>query len=128
MQSMIRSNRQDLRLFALAAVLLAGAGFADRASADGSVRTEKAACATLKRRIAEFYVRSKPGVETTSDSWLCDFSTQSDRDKYILAVRSPCSGCSGLVGWFSVAKKDGEISSLDGMLDLGAEPSEPPQR
>src|ERR1700675_3136414 len=78
--------------------------------------SEDAACLILKNHMAK--VIGLPGGKPYSE-WYCDGSTLSDNHFFIIALRAkdpsrpPGEIYSGLVGWFSVARRSNVLLEYD---------------
>ena len=102
----------------LAFVVMAGM---DVARADALPPDQEKACATLKQQQATRWKISAAVVKKYG--WYCDFTATelaTERDVfYVVALRAfrPDCGindiCSGLMGWFGVGKRTGEVAHFD---------------
>jgi hypothetical protein len=105
-----------MRVVALLAVtlLVSGANADSTPAKGGSVHSQRAACALLKRRVSELDklpVTGPPGI-----GWYCDFIPSGDKDLYAIGLRSGriCPEiCSNLMGWYAVRKSSGEVGRFD---------------
>jgi hypothetical protein len=94
-----------------------------RASPPAGVVTQQDACSLLKKRIAK--LERLPESGPAGVGWFCDFSTLSNNQWYVIALRSNrhCEGiCSNLMGWYAVNRSSGSVHRYDvGELEIGAE-------
>jgi hypothetical protein len=104
-----------MRILGLSAgLLLAFWGVAVGAPPKGAVSNERAACALLKRRVAE--LGNLPPSGPPGLGWFCDFASGWDRDLFVIALRSnrKCPEiCSNLMGWYAIRKSTGEVGEFD---------------
>jgi hypothetical protein len=84
--------------------------------------TQSKACAVLKTRVSK--VDGIPENGPIGVGWFCDFSRLSDRQWFVVALRSnrQCEGiCSNLMGWYAVNRGTGAVHQYDAAdLRVGA--------
>jgi hypothetical protein len=76
--------------------------------------TQSEACAVLKERVSK--VDGIPESGPIGTGWFCDFSRLSDRQWFVVALRSnrQCEGiCSNLMGWYAVNRGTGAVHEYD---------------
>ena len=90
----------------IAMCLVATEAMAQRAR---SALSSKAACASLKKRIARHDAIPAERIDRT---WFCDVTSTDDPNWWVIGLRSfrRCDGiCSNLRGWFAVNRRTGEV-------------------
>ncbi len=99
----------------LLTALLVAAVFPRPGLASPAVKTEQAACAALKRRLAHVLDQRRAGP---ASGWSCDVERNEAPGFYIMRLNSGLDcptpiGCSSLLGWYAVRKRDGQVRIWD---------------